>query len=87
MPELPAELLFSDIELRVLTTFARSRTGALDAETGREIMQLLKQLNVEQGTAAIVVTHDRAVAAQCRRRLRLQDGALREHHSAQSAQG
>ena len=58
-------------------------TGALDAETGREIMQLLKDLNAKQGTTAIVITHDHAVAAQCRRLFRLLDGELHERRPAQ----
>ena len=58
-------------------------TGALDAETGREIMQLLKELNAEQGTTAIVITHDHAIAMQCRRRFRLHEGRLREQRTAQ----
>ena len=62
-------------------------TGALDAQTGREIMQLLQDLNAEQGTTAIVITHDHAIATQCRRRLRLHDGALREHRPVHQPQG
>ena len=58
-------------------------TGALDVETGGEIMQLLRTLNAEQGTTAVVITHDHAIAAQCRRQLRLHHGELREHHPAQ----
>lgn len=53
-------------------------TGALDAETGRTIMQLLKDLHADRGMTAIVITHDRAVAAQCPRRLRIHQGRLDE---------
>lgn len=58
-------------------------TGALDAETGREIMRLLIELNTQHGTTAIVITHDHAVAEQCRRRVRIHDGRLRERPGAE----
>ncbi len=62
-------------------------TGALDAETGQEIMKLLTELNADQGTTIVVITHDPAIAAQCRRQLRLHDGEVREQHPARAAQG
>ena len=43
MPELPAEVLFSDIELRVLTTFARSRTLTPPQHLGQAV-ELLARL-------------------------------------------
>ena len=43
VPELPAELLFSDIELRVLTTFARSRSLTPPRHLG-EAVELLARL-------------------------------------------
>ena len=54
-------------------------TGALDVESGGEIMELLRVLNAEQGTTAVVITHDHAIAAKCQRQLRLHNGELREH--------
>lgn len=62
-------------------------TGALDAETGQEIMNLLKELNADRGTTIVVITHDQAIAAQCARRIRLNNGELREHRPAQGEQG
>ena len=53
-------------------------TGSLDAETGRDIMQLLIRLNVEQRLTIIVVTHDLAVERLCVRRTRIRDGVLHE---------
>ena len=53
-------------------------TGALDAETGRAVMQLLKNLHADRGMTAIVITHDPAVAAQCPRRLLIRRGRLDE---------
>ena len=43
VPELPAEVLFSDIELRVLTTFARSRTLTPPQHLGQAV-ELLARL-------------------------------------------
>ena len=53
-------------------------TGALDAETGRATMQLLKELHADRGMTGIVITHDPAVAAQCPRRLLIRGGRLDE---------
>ena len=57
-------------------------TGSLDAETGRDIMQLLIRLNAEQGLTIIVVTHDLAVDQLCPRRTRIRDGVLQEQDAA-----
>ena len=53
-------------------------TGALDAETGREIMDLFVRLNEAEGLTAVIVTHDREVARQCARHVRMADGVLDE---------
>jgi putative ABC transport system ATP-binding protein len=50
-------------------------TGALDSETSQEIMDLLTELN-RNGITIIIVTHDREVAAQTHRMIRLQDGLV-----------
>jgi putative ABC transport system ATP-binding protein len=51
-------------------------TGNLDAATGRQIIDLMFDLNARQGTTLILVTHDEAIAARCGRLLRLQSGRL-----------
>ena len=53
-------------------------TGALDAQTAHEIMELLRELNANDGITTVVITHDRQIALQCTRRSRVIDGRLRE---------
>jgi putative ABC transport system ATP-binding protein len=52
-------------------------TGALDTKTSHEIMALLTELN-QNGTTIAIVTHDAAVAAQTKRIVNMQDGAIVE---------
>ncbi|WP_087745980.1 MULTISPECIES: ABC transporter ATP-binding protein [unclassified Acidovorax] len=42
-------------------------TGSLDFATGETIMQLMFDLNREQGTTLVLVTHDRGIAQRCER--------------------
>lgn len=51
-------------------------TGSLDFATGQTIMELMLALNRERGTTLIMVTHDRAIAAQCERRITIEAGAV-----------
>lgn len=51
-------------------------TGNLDSKVGKEIMNLLLNLNREFGTTLIIVTHDPAIAEQTQRVIRLRDGLL-----------
>ncbi len=51
-------------------------TGNLDAANKQEIVKLLSDLNHEQGTTIIMVTHDEQVAAHTRRMLFLNDGKI-----------
>ena len=50
-------------------------TGALDSQTGKEIMQLLLERNRE-GVTLIIVTHDEQVAAYCERTIVISDGKI-----------
>lgn len=52
-------------------------TGQLDSRTGRQIMELLTELN-RQGKTVIVVTHDAQVASYCTRQLWVRDGWVTE---------
>jgi putative ABC transport system ATP-binding protein len=51
-------------------------TGNLDTATGIQIMQLLRELNSEQGVALVVITHDPEIAEQASRQIRIRDGLL-----------
>ena len=51
-------------------------TGSLDFATGETIMKLMFELNREQGTTLVLVTHDRAIAAQCDRRITIEAGRV-----------
>ncbi len=51
-------------------------TGNLDRVTAAQVFDLMMRLAREQGTAFVLVTHDEALAAQCDRRLHLQQGRL-----------
>ena len=53
-------------------------TGSLDFATGESIMQLMFDLNCEQGTTLVLVTHDRGIAAQCERRITIDAGRVVE---------
>lgn len=48
-------------------------TGALDSETGRDVLELFKELN-EQGNTIIMITHDEDVASWSDRIIRIIDG-------------
>ncbi|ETT46662.1 ABC transporter ATP-binding protein [Paenibacillus sp. FSL P4-0338] len=52
-------------------------TGALDSKTGKEVLQMIKELN-EQGHTIILITHDLEIAEQAKRVIRIQDGDLVE---------
>jgi putative ABC transport system ATP-binding protein len=51
-------------------------TGALDVETGAQVMALLAQATAENGAALITITHDLSVAALASRQYRLAAGHL-----------
>ena len=51
-------------------------TGNLDRATGEEVMRLLEALNTG-GVTLLLVTHDAALGARARRRILMEDGAIR----------
>jgi len=51
-------------------------TGSLDFATGETIMQLMLDLNREQGTTLVLVTHDRGIAQRCERLITIEAGRV-----------
>ena len=63
-------------------------TGALDSKTSVEVMQLLKELNEQQGMTIVVVTHESGVANETNRIVHIRDGVIgliednHDHHAS-----
>jgi len=62
--------------MRPSILFADEPTGNLDSKNGNHILELLWNLNKEEGTTLILVTHDEALAARSDRRIYLSDGRI-----------
>jgi len=65
--------------------FADEPTGNLDRETGRAVADLLFDLNREEGTTLVIVTHDLELARRANRIVRLESGRVTRIESAASA--
>lgn len=53
-------------------------TGALDTASGRQIMELFRQLNQQQGVTIVMITHEPEIAACADRTLYIRDGRISE---------
>ena len=53
-------------------------TGALDSVTGKQVMELFRKINQEEGTTIIIVTHDPGIGASTERCIRIFDGKIVE---------
>ena len=53
-------------------------TGNLDSKSGKEVMEIFKELHAKDNTI-ILITHDSGVAAQAKRVIKIQDGKLYEN--------
>ena len=68
-----ARALVNDPEI----IFADEPTGSLDSDTGIEIMEVLKDLNI-QGKTIIMVTHDEDLTKYASKVIKLKDGLIME---------
>jgi putative ABC transport system ATP-binding protein len=53
-------------------------TGALDYETGKLVLDVLRRVHEESGKTVVVVTHNAAIAGMADRVVRLRSGAIQE---------
>ncbi|HBJ36123.1 MAG TPA: ABC transporter ATP-binding protein [Planctomycetaceae bacterium] len=60
-------------------------TGNLDAETGLDILQLLRGLNREDGLTVVMITHDDSIAAGADNLLRMKNGRIQDERLKQAA--
>lgn len=60
-------------------------TGALDQESGRQVMSLFRKLNKEQGVTIVMITHDANVAAHADKTLHIIDGEIIENRKEGTA--
>ncbi len=56
--------------------FADEPTAALDKESGRTVVEMLKALGRERGTTAVMVTHDNRILEMADRIVTLEDGRI-----------
>jgi len=60
-------------------------TGALDSNTGLQVMDLFRKINKEEGTTIIIVTHDPGIGASTKRCIKIFDGQLVDSPSSKSS--
>ena len=63
------------IEPKVI--FLDEPTGSLDSERGRQVMEILKDINEKHGVALIMVTHSPAHAEYASRKIQIEDGQIK----------
>ena len=51
-------------------------TGALDTETGKQVMEMFRAINREKNTTIIIVTHDPRIGASTERCIQILDGQI-----------
>ncbi len=70
--------------VRPAVLLADEPTGSLDFATGEKVMELMFDLNREQGTTLVLVTHDRSIAQRCERRITIEAGRAREFEAVEA---
>ena len=56
--------------------YADEPTAALDAQTGKQVIEILRRLADERGTTSIIVTHDHRIMDFADRIVRMEDGRV-----------
>ncbi|MAF83101.1 MAG: macrolide ABC transporter ATP-binding protein [Chromatiales bacterium] len=64
------------IVMQPMILLADEPTGNLDSQSGKEIVDLMEELN-NQGLTLIVVTHDPAIGNRAQRMVRMEDGRIK----------
>lgn len=54
-------------------------TGALDSQTGQEVMELFTHLNRHEGRTIVIITHDKEISRQCARVVTIKDGKIEDN--------
>ncbi len=63
------------LAMKPMIILADEPTGSLDSNSGREVMNFLKELNNE-GKTVIIITHDKGIAESAKRIIRISDGKI-----------
>ena len=71
--------------MRPALVLADEPTGNLDRANSDDVMGLLRELSLEEGTAFLISTHDESIAQRCDRILAMQDGVLVDPRVATAA--
>lgn len=53
-------------------------TGALDSQTGKQVIELFRQINQKNGTTIIIVTHDIGIGNSMNRCIKIFDGLIQK---------
>lgn len=63
------------LAMKPMIILADEPTGSLDSNSGKEVMNFLKELNNE-GKTIVIITHDNSIAESAKRIIRISDGKI-----------